>query len=77
MPKKTHHVVPSADGGWNVRKGGAERASKHFDNQSKAIDWARSASKEARGELFIHRRDGTIRDRDSHGKDTLPARDKR
>lgn len=77
MPKKSHHVVPSLDGGWSVKKGGAERASKHFEKQEQAITWARSASTSAKGELVIHRRDGTIRDKDSHGNDPLPPRDKR
>ena len=29
MARNSHHVVPS-NGGWNVKKGGAERASKTF-----------------------------------------------
>ena len=74
--KNSHHVVPAPDGGWNVKKAGAERASKHFPTQDKAVDWARGASKSAKGVLVIHRRDGTIRDKDSHGSDPLPRRDK-
>ena len=31
MAGKSHHVVPNPDGGWDVKKGGAERASGHFD----------------------------------------------
>ena len=77
MAKSSHHVVPAPDGGWSVKKGGAERASKHFEKQTQAIDWARNASKNARTELVIHRRDGTIRQKDSHGTDSLPPRDKR
>jgi len=41
---KTHHVVPSKDGGWNVKKGGAERDSKHFDKKDDAIDYGRKVS---------------------------------
>ena len=77
MPKNSHHVVPAPDGGWNVRKAGAERASKHFPTQDKAVTWAREASKSSRGELVVHRRDGTIRDKDSHGSDPMPPRDKK
>ncbi len=77
MNRKSYHVVPGMDGGWNVRKGGAERASKHFEKQEQAIDWARSASRSAKSELYIHRRDGTVRQKDSHGNDPLPPRDKR
>jgi len=77
MPPKTHHVVPNPDGGWNVRKGGSERASKHFDTQNDAIDWAREVSQNQRTELVIHRRDGTIRQKDSHGGDPVPPKDRR
>jgi len=76
MSKKSHHVVPSLDGGWNVKKSGAVRASKHFKKQEKAIDWARTASRDAKGELVIHRRDGTVRDKNSYGNDPLPPHDR-
>ena len=77
MAKSSHHVLPSLDGGWSVKKSGAERASKHFPTQAKAVSWARDASKAAEGELVIHRRDGTIRNKDSYGRDPMPPRDKK
>jgi hypothetical protein len=77
MPKKSNHVVPAPAGGWNVKKGGSDRASKHFDKQSQAIDWARTVAREQKGELVIHERDGTIRTKDSYGRDPQPARGKR
>jgi hypothetical protein len=33
-----HHVVPSNGGGWDVRRGGADRASGHFDTKREAVD---------------------------------------
>ena len=33
----THHVVPNSGGGWDVRRGGAERASGHFDTKRDAV----------------------------------------
>ena len=42
---KTHHVVPAPDGGWNVKRGGAEKASGHFDKKPDAIDAARQISR--------------------------------
>lgn len=36
MTKKNVHVVPAPSGGWNVRKAGAERASKNFDQKTAA-----------------------------------------
>jgi hypothetical protein len=75
MTDKSHHVVPDPDGGWNVLKGGSDRASKHFNAQQDAIEWARKVSKTQKTELFIHRRDGTILKKDSHDHDPLPPKD--
>jgi hypothetical protein len=76
MAKKTHHVVPNPGGGWNVKKGGADRASKHFEKKQDAVDWGRDVSRKQGSEFVIHRKDGTIQDKDSHGKDPMPPRDK-
>ena len=42
-----------------------------------AIDWARNHSKIEGNELFIHNKDGKIANRDSHGNDPCPPRDKK
>ena len=39
---KTHHVVPNPDGGWDVKRGGASRASSHHDTKSEAVQSGRS-----------------------------------
>ena len=75
MTDKSHHVVPDPDGGWNVLKGGSDRASKHFEIQQAAIEWARKVSRTQKTELVIHRRDGTILQKDLQGHDPLPPRD--
>ena len=77
MSKNTHHVVPAPKGGWNVRKGGSDRASKHFENKEEAVNWARQVSITQKSELVIHKRDGTIQRKDSHGNDPLPPKDHR
>lgn len=43
MSKKpgSHHVVPNADGGWDVKKDGATRSSGHFDKKQEAVDAGR------------------------------------
>ena len=72
MPKPgpdTHHVVPNPDGGWDVKRGGGERTSRHFDNKQPAINYARDVSRNAGTELKIHNRDGKIGQSDSHGND--------
>lgn len=68
MGLKSHHVVPHGED-WAVRRNGADRASRQFDNKQDAIDWAREKSRQQGTELFIHNRDGQISQRDSHGHD--------
>jgi hypothetical protein len=77
MAKRDIHVIPAPTGGWNVRKAGAERASKNFDQKTAAVDYGRRVSKAERSELVIHRRDGTVQQKDSYGKDPVPPKDKR
>ena len=71
--KSNIHVVPRGDG-WAVVREGAERDSSHHDTQADAIDAARRTAERERLELFIHRPDGRIRDRDSYGSDPFPPR---
>ena len=67
--KKSQHVVPRNDGGWAVRKSGAGRASKVFLSQHEAVRYAREVARKEGGEMYVHRADGTIRDRSSYGND--------
>jgi len=77
MSKKSNHVVPSKkDGGWAVKKAGAVRASKKFGTKSEAVKYARELSRSEHSELYIHRQDGTIQDRNSYGNDPFPPRDR-
>lgn len=69
--------MPDPHGGWNVRKGGSTRATKHFDTKKEAVSWGREVSKKQRSELVIHKRDGTILRKDSYGKDPFPPRDRK
>lgn len=72
------HVVPNPDGGWDVTKPGAGRASAHTDNQRDAIDRASDIVRNAGGgEVRIHGRDGRIRDSNTiaPGNDPYPPRD--
>lgn len=66
---KTHHVVPNKDGGWDVRRGGSERSSGHFDTKQEAIDVGREISRNQGTEFRIHNKDGKISSSDSHGND--------
>jgi hypothetical protein len=77
MARKTHHVVPSSEGGWDIKRGGAERSSGHFDRKADAIERAREISQHRSTELIIHNRNGRISNAESHGGDPCPPRDKK
>jgi hypothetical protein len=72
----SREVVPNPDGGWDVKKPGAARASAHYDKQSDAVDRARDILKnDGGGELRTHGRDGKIRSSDTIGrKDPYPPK---
>ncbi|HCU57406.1 MAG TPA: hypothetical protein DF984_04125 [Anaerolineaceae bacterium] len=72
----TQHVVPNPNGGWAVRKGGSDRVTRTFTKQSDAISFAKYISKNQGAELYIHGRNGMIREKNSYGIDPLPPRDK-
>jgi hypothetical protein len=76
MTRKTRHVVPNSDGGWDSKKGGSERASKHFDTKKEAEQFSRDLSRREQSELIIHNKDGKITRADSHGNDPNPPKDK-
>jgi hypothetical protein len=67
------HVLPR-DGNWAVKKAGASRDTKVFEKQSKAIDFATKIAKNNKSELFIHSRDGRIRERNTYGHDDFPPK---
>jgi hypothetical protein len=74
--KKDQHVVANPRGGWSVRHTGAARATRVFESQKDAVDYARGIARKKSSELYIHRRDGTIKEKSSYGKDPFPPRDR-
>ena len=73
MARKGQHVVPSGDK-WAVRKAGSARSTKTYSTQREAISRAREIAKKQGTELYIHGRDGKIRERDSYGRDPHPPK---
>ena len=66
MAKRNQHVVLHKDG-WAVRGAGSQRATSVHPTQRAAAEAARQIARTQRTELFIHGRDGRIRERDSYG----------
>jgi hypothetical protein len=77
MSKKNQHVVPTKDGNWGVRGEGNSKLTKVTPTQSDAINVARDIAKNKKAEVVIHKKDGTIRDKDSYGNDPCPPKDKK
>ena len=73
MPAQGQHVVPNK-GKWSVRKAGSSRVSGTYATQKEATEVARERARNQRTELYIHGRDGRIRERDSYGKDPHPPK---
>lgn len=71
---KDQHVVPHPDGGWQVKGEGNTRATVRTPTQREAIDIARGIALNQGSELVIHRPNGQIRDKDSHGNDPFPPK---
>ena len=71
---KNQHVTPHPGGGWQVKGAGNLRATVRTPTQKAAIDVARQISQHQGSELAIHRPNGQIRDKDSHGKDPFPPK---
>lgn len=70
---KNQHVVPS-NGKWAVKGANNSKATKILKTQSEAIIEARKIAKNQKSELIIHRPNGQIRAKDSHGNDPYPPK---
>ena len=68
------HVTPHPAGGWQVKGAGNSRATVRTRTQREAIEIARPISQRQGAELVIHRPNGQIREKNSHGNDPFPPR---
>lgn len=68
---KNQHFVPKGNQ-WAVKGEGNQRNTAIYKTQKEAIDIARQISRNQGSELFIHNKQGQIRERDSHGSDPCP-----
>ena len=71
--KRNQHVVPH-DKRWAVRGAGSQRATSVHSTQREAISAGREIARNQGSELFVHGKDGRIRERDSHGNDPFPPK---
>lgn len=71
MPEReTWHISPHDDGGWKVKKAGGEQAASRHETKDEAVEAARViAKKRSKGQIKIHRQDGTIQEERTYGDD--------
>ena len=70
---KNQHVVPH-NGDWAVKGAGNSKPTRIVETQREAIEIAKEISKNQESELFIHGRNGQIRERNSYGNDDFPPK---
>ena len=56
--KRTYHVVKRADGKWEVKFAGGEKAIKLFDTQKEAIDYSKKMAENQGGSMLVHNSKG-------------------
>ena len=71
MSGKIQRVVPH-NGEWAVRDAGNSRVTTVHETQREAIEHARGIAQNQGSELFIHGRNGQIRERHPTGNDPIP-----
>jgi hypothetical protein len=69
--KKDVHTVPTKDG-WANRREGSTRASSKHATKAEAQAAGRDTAKNDGVEHLIHKKDGTIGERNSYGNDPHP-----
>ena len=67
--EKEHYVVPNPDGGWDVRRGNALRALKHFDTKKDAVSYGQQVSRNQKTEFVICHKNGKVQRTNNHGSD--------
>ena len=75
MSRNSYHIIANIDGGWNVTRTGAERATRRFATQKDAIEFGRNISRSHATELIIHDRDGRLLGKEPFGNDPNPPRE--
>ena len=71
--KRNIHTVPT-ENGWANRREGGQRASSTHETKAAAQADGRAAAKKDSVEHLVHKKDGTIGERNSYGNDPHPPK---
>lgn len=72
--KKNYWTQQRADGKWESKVEGADRASKVTETQAEAWKYSKEQAKNNKTEAFLKGKDGKIRERNTYGADPYPPR---
>ncbi len=67
------HITPHEDG-WQIKKAGNSKASKVCSTQKECIELGTQQAKRNGAELYIHNKQGKIREKNSFGNDPFPPK---
>jgi len=71
--RKIHHVMPGSGGRWQVKGGGAQRATSLHETKAEALTRARELAKSLPlAQVIVHKQDGTIQTEYTYGEDPHP-----
>lgn len=71
----THRITPIEKGkAWSLKRDGAQRRTGIYKTKQEAIEHGRTVSRNQKTELVIHKRNGRICQKDSHGNDPFPPK---
>lgn len=73
MPVPIYYVFPDR-GEWVLRKRGNEKATGRFARKEDAVQRGREAAKNQEGQLVIRKKNGTIQEETSYGKNPFPPK---
>ena len=67
--EKEHYVVANPDGGWDVIRGNALRALRHFNTKKDAVAYGQRVSRNQKTEFVICHKNGKIQRTNNHRPD--------
>ena len=76
MIKKNVHIVPDGNR-WAVKREGKTDPLSTHRTKELADESGRPVARREKVELVIHKKDGTIQDKDSFGNDPYPPKDRK
>ncbi len=73
MSGKVQHIVKHPKG-WAVKSANGKNPTSVHNTQKEAIEVGKRIARSQQSELIVHRIDGTIREKNSYGKDPYPPK---